>query len=456
MMQSLGIGVSGLTAAQRGIDVVSHNIANVNTPGYTRQRVDQSAAYPTMGERPFGPGAYGTGVEVTQVRQLRDTLLDNGVRSALAGQGSREEVSRAMSSIQSIAGSLEDGMSTDLSRLWSAWNDVAANPQGITARSTVIDAGTRLAATIRNASNSIETLATNSGARLGEYAAQATSLAQQVAGLNAKILDVTSAGGTPNDFLDQRNLALEQLSKLTDAQVRTNGAMVDVTIGGSLVVSGFDAQALTVSGDPPQILNGDTAITAGGSLGALQGLATNALDDLRQRLDLLANGLRDAVNTAHAAGTDLDGAPGAEFFTGSGAADFAVNADLGPRGLAASAGGEPSDGNNAVAMGDVRYATVIGTLNDPGNATVTAGDAIADLVSDLGRRASSAQRELDATSATVSSLDAQRQDTSGVSIDEEMTTLLSYQRAYQAAARIITTSDEMLDTLINHVGTSGR
>lgn len=452
MMQSLGIGVSGLAAAQRGIDVVSHNVANVNTPGYTRQRVDQTAAFPTMGQRPLGPGAYGMGVEITGVRQMRDTLLDDGVRSSLSRQGQSEEIDRAMSSIQDIAGSLEDGLGTDLTRFWSSWSDVAANPQGITARSSVIDAGARLASTIQAAATRIDGLASSSQGRMSGYADQVTALAESIAKLNASILDVTTAGGTPNDFIDQRNVAVEQLSKLTGAQVRPNGPMVDVIVGGGLLVAGVQSQTMTVAGDPPSVMLDGSPITAGGSIGALQDLATNGLDDLRQRLDLLAGGLRDAMNAAHAAGTDLDGEAGIAFFTGSGASDFAVNTDLTAQKIAASASGEAADGNNALAMSDIRYATIVATLGDPDNATITAGDAIADLIADLGRRAAGAQRELEATTSMVSALDGRRAETSGVSIDEEMTALLSYQRAYEAAARIIAVSDSMLDTLINGIG----
>ena len=452
MMQSLGIGVSGLSAAQRGIEVVSHNIANVNTPGYSRQRVELSAAFPTVGTRALGPGAYGTGVEITGVRQLRDTLLDNAARGALSNQGSKEEIERAMSSIQHIAGSLDDGLSTDLSRLWSALSDVVANPQGITARSTALDAATRLAATLRSASASIEHLASDSATRLGGYVSQVNGLATQVASLNASILNVTSAGGTPNDFVDQRNVALEQLAKLTGGEVRESMGSVDVTVGGAIVVSGVRSYAMTASGVPPVIMVDGGAVTAGGSIGALTDLATHGLDQLRQRLDLVANGLRDAMNTAHAGGTDLDGHPAIAFFTGTGAANLAVNNNLGPRQLAASTSGKPADGNNAQAMADVRYGKIIATLASPGAPSLTASDAMADIVSELGQRAASAQRELDASNATVSSLDSQRQETSGVSIDEEMTELLKYQRAYEAAARIITASDQMLDTLINRVG----
>jgi flagellar hook-associated protein 1 FlgK len=284
------------------------------------------------------------------------------------------------------------------------------------------------------------------------YADQVSALAATIGKLNASILDVTTAGGTPNDFLDQRNVAVEQLSKLTGAQVRDNGPMIDVMVGGSLLVAGVHAQTMTVDGDPPSVKLDGTAVTAGGAVGALQDLATNGLDDLRQRLDLLANGLRDAMNAAHAAGTDLDGEPGIAFFTGTGAADFAVNADLSAQKIAASASGEASDGNNALAMADVRYASVVGTLGAPDDPSLTAGDAIADLVADLGRRAAGAQRELDATTSMVTALDGQRAETSGVSIDEEMTNLLSYQRAYEASARIIAISDSMLDTLINGLG----
>lgn len=456
MMQSLGIGVSGVAAAQRGIEVVSHNIANINTPGYSRQRIDQSAAIPSTGSRPVGPGAYGVGVEVTGVRQLRDVMLDNSMRNALGDQGANEELSRAMGGIQNIAGSLEDGLGTDLTKLWSAFTDIAANPQAITARSAVLDAGSRLAATLRNASNAVENLGASSAARLRDSADQVNVLAKQISSLNAQILDVVTAGGTPNDFLDQRNVAVEQLAKLTGAEVRPNGPLIDVIVGGTLLVAGVHTEQLTVDGSPPSVNIDGSPITAGGSMGQLASLATTGLDELRQRLDMIATGLRDAVNTIHAQGTDLDGNAGGDFFVGTSARDFDVNPDLTARGIAASTSGEPGDGNNAVALADIRYEKLVGTIGDPDTPSLTASDAVADLISDIGRRATSADRRLDATNALVSSLDGQRQETSGVSIDEEMTNLLKYQRAYEAAARIITAADEMLDTLINRVGVVGR
>jgi flagellar hook-associated protein 1 FlgK len=456
MMQSLGIGVSGISAAQRGIEVVSHNIANINTPGYSRQRIDQSAAPPSTGIRPVGPGAYGVGVEVIGVRQLRDTLLDNGMRAALGTQGESEEISRAMSGIQNIAGTLEDGLATDLAKLWTAFTDVAANPQAITARSAVLDAGERLTATIRSAANRIDELASSSAERLRGSAQEVNNLAKQVASLNAQVLDVVSGGGTPNDFIDHRNVAIEQLSKLTGAEVRANGPVVDVIVSGTLLVAGVKAEHLSVDGSPPTVNIDGSPVTPGGSMGALAGLATTGLDDLRQRLDMITGGLRDAVNAVHGAGTDLDGNTGVDFFTGTDARNFAVNGDLIPRGIAASSSGEPGDGNNAIALADVRYEKIVGTLGDPDTPTLTGNDAIADLVADLGRRSLTAQRKLDATTALVSSVEGQRQETSGVSIDEEMTNLLKYQRAYEAAARVITAADEMLDTLINRVGIVGR
>lgn len=456
MMQSLGIGVSGVAAAQRGIEVVSHNIANINTPGYTRQRIDQSAAVPSTGYRPAGPGAYGVGVEVTGVRQLRDTMIDNSMRSALGGQGASEELARATGSIQNIVGSFDDGLGTDLTKLWSAFTDVAANPTAITARSSVLDAGERLAATLRGAATSIDNLATSSAERLRGSADQVNTLAKQVASLNAQILDVVTAGGTPNDFMDQRNVAVEQLSKLTGAEVRASGPVIDVIVGGTLLVSGVKAEKLTVDGAPPQVNIDGSPVTPGGSMGALASLATTGLGELRQRLDMIALGLRDAVNAVHGNGTDLDGNAGGDFFVATSARDFAVNPDLTPRGIAASTSGEPGDGNNAIALADIRYEKVAGTLGDPDTPTLTASDAIADLISDIGRQASTAQRKLDADNALVTSIDGQRQETSGVSIDEEMTNLLKYQRAYEAAARVITAADEMLDTLINRVGIVGR
>jgi flagellar hook-associated protein 1 FlgK len=456
MLQTFGIGMSALAAAQRGIEVTSHNVANAGTVGYTRQRVEQAAAFPSLGTRPYRPGTYGAGVDVVAVRRMRDDVLTGAVLDAAAQRGGADEVAKAMASIQDIAGTLEDGIATDVSRLWSAWSDVAANPTGTTARAGVLDASNRLAASLRTASARLAQVESTSVQRMAQAADEVNSLSKEIAKLNMAIAEVTNSGGTPNDFLDKRDVAVERLVALTGGQTRTDGHAIDVTMGGISLVSGGTSSTMTVTENPPAVQVDGNPTIMGGALGALRELATSTVDGLRDRLDLVANGLRDAVNAQHTAGFDLDGNAGQAIFLGTSAADIHVDPALTTRSIAASRSGAAGDGNNAVALGDLAYRATVGTPEVPGTPSRTLAEAASDLVADIGRRAAVAQSEAETTSAISDALEQRRQEVSGVSIDEEMTNLLRYQRAYQAAARVITAADELLDTLINRVGLVGR
>jgi len=191
-------------------------------------------------------------------------------------------------------------------------------------------------------------------------------------------------------------------------------------------------------------------------MGAEQDVATGGLDDLRTRLDLLAVGLRDALNTAHATGFDLDGNAGGTLFTGTGASNIAVDAAITPRRLAASTTGAAGDGNNALVISALRDQSIIGSVNAPTSLTLRPRDALADLTAVVGVSAAAADQTAQMVDAALAAADSRRDDVSGVSIDEEMTQMLRYQRAYEASARVVTAMDDVLDTLVNRLGLVGR
>jgi flagellar hook-associated protein 1 FlgK len=170
----------------------------------------------------------------------------------------------------------------------------------------------------------------------------------------------------------------------------------------------------------------------------------------------LAVGLRDALNTAHSNGFDLDGNAGGPLFTGTGASTFSVDAAMTARRLAASATGAAADGNNALVISALRDGTIIGSVNAPASLTLRARDALADLTAVVGVSAAAADRTEQMVGSALAAADARRDEVSGVSIDEEMTQLMRYQRAYEAAARVVTAMDDVLDTLVNRLGLVGR
>ena len=457
MLRGLSIAASGLSAAQRGLDVTAHNIANANTVGYTRQQVVQVANQPSLDGIPLqGPGTFGNGTSVQQVRQLRDNLVDDIRHSALADKGAAHQLATATSDLESIVGPLDGGLGSDIDNFFNSFNELNLHPDQIAQRGAVLDAAQKLTADLRDARTQVDAVSARSNQQLTADVGEVNAVAQQVARLNQTILEVSASGGQANDLLDQRGVALDRLAELTGATFRSSGPTVDVIVGGALLVSGSTASTMKINGPPPTATIDGAAAKLGGAMGADQQVATTGLDDLRTRLDLIANGLRDSLNTANQSGFDLDGNAGGPMFTGTGASNFAVDAAMTPRGLAASTTGAATDGNNALVISGLRDHAIIGSVNAPGTPTLRATEALADLTAVVGVSSAAADRTVQTVDAAVAAADARRDETSGVSVDEEMTELLRYQRAYEASARVVTTMDGVLDTLVNRLGLVGR
>jgi flagellar hook-associated protein 1 FlgK len=453
VIDGLTIGVSGLLAAQRGLDVTSHNLANVNTPGYARQRLTLQEAPPITGFRPGkGEGAFGVGVVVRSVDSVRDLLVEATIREQQADIGSLTATADLATRVDEVLGTLNGGVGDILGRFWSAWDQLSINPQLTANRNAVLEAGRDLAAAIQQAAGILDTVAEEAATRLADQIDEVNTLARNVGLLNRSIVEIQASGGTAGDMINERTRAIDRLAYLTGATVRmTDAGSAEVHIPGGLLVGGGQAAELSLAGDPPNVVwagNGSTAATRG-STEVLRQTVADGFSDLRDRYDLLANGIRTAVNTVHKAGKDLDNVAGLDFFTGTGAANFAVNPAVTARKVAASAGGAAVDGNQAVAIAALRNQRIIADPADPGTLVDTPSQSLATLLSEIGRRADSAQRDQEAATTVGNQLEARRAQVSGVSVDEELTELLRYQRAYEASARIITVMGEVMDVLVN-------
>lgn len=449
MFSSLTIGASALIAQQRAVDVIAQNVANASNSAYTRQRVELAAATPTMGTpgQP-GSGMLGTGVTVISIDRLRDLLSDVSWREQASASGSAAARADVLDQAQGILGPFSSGAPDALSKFWSAWDTVSVSPNDPAARQGVLDAGRQLASSLNNASIGLDQATEKAQLKVTGDVGQVNSLTAQVAQLNQAIQDATTGGSAPNDLLDARDKALDQLSQLTGGKVHveTNG-MADFFVASTALVRGMVTQTLqaTSTGGAPSVSAvGGSALPMGGEIGGYVHVAGQSLPQFRTQLDAIATSLRDVVNTAHAQGFDLNGNPGAAFFTGSSAATFAVSSTLTPNGVAASATGAANDGNNALALAQLRSAVALGTN--------TIADAMTGLAGSLGTAAADATASSSTTTSGLNAMTTQRSNADGVNVDSEMVDMLKYQRAYQAAAKVISISDSMLDTLINGLG----
>jgi flagellar hook-associated protein 1 FlgK len=455
----LDTAVTGLRAAQLAIDTTAHNVANANTEGYSRQEV-LFRAIPPARSRWRNPGVplqdIGLGVDASRIRRLRDALLDVQYRDVRRGYDQYQAEAAALRRAETALSEPSDlGLQQQLVRFFNTFRDLAAHPEAIAARAATIEQGVTLSTAFQRTYALLAAQRTDLDAAVDVKVQEINEKAQEVAALNQQIQLVTLAGGTPNDLLDRRDLLLDDLAGLAGVTVQDGpSGAVDVLIGGRKLVDGVTANTLAAVPDPgnnnfKKVVwaadNADAGITAGEVAGIIRARDVH-VTGLMTALDTLAGALIAAVNARHQSGYGLNGATGLNFFTGSGAADIAVNPTLqgSPESLAAAdTPGEPGNPNTARAIAAVQDALLMNggtaTLDDYYRATVAA----------LGVSASQAEAQMNGQEAVLKHIDAERQAVMGVSVDEEMSNLIKFQRAYQAAARVISTVDEMLDTLIN-------
>jgi flagellar hook-associated protein 1 len=453
----INTALTSLYAQRRALDVTGQNIANANTEGYSRQRVSMQSQVGSISPAMYATtDGLGTGVAVSDVQRVRDQYLENRGRTEHANSAYLSSQSAAYSGIETVFGEPGDtALQAQIHDMWDTWSDVANNPQLPAARAALIQQSSTVVDGLSYAHAALSSQWEQGRKELSVYAGEVNAAAQSIAQLNESIVQAKATGLAVNDLEDRRDLQVLGLAELTGAtaSVRQNGAM-DVFVGGSTLVSEFTTRKLEVSGatrlddqaaDPVTVRWADTKSSAGagGTTGAMADTLTTIIPGLSKDLDGVAKALADTVNSVHAAGYSKDGSTGLDFFTGTTAGTIKV-AISDPDKVATAATPGTADGSvaekladSATAAGgpDVKYQTMIGGL---------------------GVAAQAAGRRSDIQATVTEQVDADRQAQAGVNLDEEMTNMLMYQRGYEAAARVLTTVDSMLDQLINRTGLVGR
>ncbi|HXU24848.1 MAG TPA: flagellar hook-associated protein FlgK [Tepidiformaceae bacterium] len=572
---ALSIGLNTATKALRAqqlvVDIASHNIANAQTPGFSRQTVDLRAdGFPAGGATSHDGllGKTGSGVNASDVQRIRDIFLDFQARQASGNQAQYDAYATNLAQAQVTFNDPSDsGTSALLSGFFGAWNDVVNDPESPTARVALVNATNTLTSNLNRSASDLATLRSNVNTQVVGLVDQINSKATQIASLNQQITMVEASGDKANDLRDQRDLLIDQLSTL--GQVSSNeepNGSVDVYFGAHQLVFGTASNQVQAVNDPAhagmqklRFVGDQEDVTSNtGQLAGLLSVRDTAIPAVQKNLDGLAAGLINSVNALHVQGTDQNGNPGQPFFTGTSAIDIGVNANItaDPSLIAASKSGAVGDGANALAIANLESGAgmaietagtglasgqalsgtanvagvlplsalptggytivanganlelhnaagaVVGTATpaniaanttgvltfmdastppagvlsvaiSAGSGGYTAASQLADLtaapansitlgagpdaaynsmISQLGSQVAQAQGFQSANSLLSQNIEAQRQSVSGVNIDEEVTNMTAAQHAYQAAAKVISTIDSMLDTLINNTG----
>jgi len=476
---TLNLANRALVAQQIGLDITGHNIANANTDGFTRQAAEMQASVPftIVGTtRPQQPGQLGTGAEVVNVKRFRDGFTDLQFRqeSQLLGQWTtaRDAIAKVEQALNEPS---TDGLSGALSRFWNSWSALANNPESQASRKALAESAQTVANQMNQLHRTLKSQQSDLDRDIALRVDDINNLTTRIARLNDQIIRIVGAGDQPNDLKDERDVLIDQLSKLVNMNYTegTNGA-VTINLGGRTVVYNNQSFALRVdqrdkagNPDPDGFVNvffadptdqskadptAPVSITSGQLAGDLQVRDVTLAGFLSDLQDIGAQ-LIDQVNNVHAQGFGLNDSTGLPFFQGTGADDIAVSSfitgDL-DNIAAASSQLSPGDGSNALKIHDLQRELMMAG----GSATIE--EFYAGQVANLGIQSQQAQGMARNEELLSSHLAQTRQSIGGVSLDEETTNLMRYQHAYNAAARVVTTVDEMLDRVINNMGVVGR
>jgi flagellar hook-associated protein 1 len=465
LLPALDIGRSGLIAAEMGLNVAGNNIANVNTPGYSRQRVVQGAIEPYAD----GTGVLiGRGVRVRSVEAVVDPLLDRRLRSLISDQRQAATRSDQLSQLAGVLSDLDDpSLAESVGAFFDAADALARNPGGGAERETLLGAANAVANELNRRNTALGQLQRGADYRLVALVREGNDALQRVADLNVSIADAESTGQSANSLRDERETALKDLAKTLGVSVTEypNGTVrVAAENGLVLVDAGVVTRELTtetsgngIDGLPLHQVgvadaNGGFMSLPGmfqrGEIAALLDVRDGDIPQARDNLDTVAASLGSAVNAVqqNAAAVDQDGnsTVGVPFFTGTTAATIAV-AITDPRRIAAARSAQPGDAQNALALADLRGTTQAALGNTTFQGYLAAEQAR------LGQDAAQAEDLARASDLLTEQVQSQRDAVSGVNLNEELTNLLRAQRAFQAAARVISVADNVLGELMGLV-----
>jgi flagellar hook-associated protein 1 FlgK len=462
------IAKKALFAQQRAQENVAHNIANANTPGYSRQRAIMESTYvkPYGGTNLAGTGAYqlGSGVKVEDIARVRDAFKDMQFREENSGLGFWQFQADSLKQIEAVFNEPSDiGVSSVLTEFWKSLEELSKNPEAVEIRETVKERAVTLTNTINHTANQLQQIINDVNFRLSIKVDEVNNLAKQISELNAQIQQTEIVGVTASDLRDKRDLLLDDLSKLVniDTYEDQNGIFT-VTVGGAIMIKGSDYETMKFDIDNPSDgvrwsgYNTDVNLSKGELKGLLE-LRDNKIKVYQDKLNSFTTAFVSNFNSIHKNGYDLDGNPGVDFFRQPPNAGEIISVssdilnDIRKIAAAGSSTGVPGDNENALALANLKYDKV---LIDGQN--ITLDDYYGALISKLGVDSQEAQRMAASQEVMVSQLDEQRKEISSVSLDEEMAKMVMYQHAYNAAARMVTTLDEMIDTIVNRMGITGR
>jgi flagellar hook-associated protein 1 FlgK len=452
------IGKSALFTTQQAISVTGHNIANVNTPGYSRQHITLAENRPENGS----PGQIGTGVHAESIRRSFESFVEEQLLASRERLGEFTASSNALARLEPLFGDANNlGIGAGLNEFFGSLQDVATNPNDLSARTVFLSKATALAGRFNQSAADLTASQEFLDRQIGQTVTDVNRLTARIADLNAKIASAESAGQQANDLRDERGVVLADLGELIEvSSVEDATGQLTVFAGRGHVL--VDKERTYQLAAVPNLSNNGlldvhydagagpttnlSSVIQSGRLKGLLDVRDQTIPSLRAALDTLASEVVAQVNQQHRLGFGLDGSTNQDFFapTGTTASTIAVSISN-VRQIAASstAVGVPGNSANALALAGLRNTN----LAPLGN--VTFQEYYSTIAGSFGSTAQGVDGNLRAQEILHAQLISQRASISGVSMDEELANLLQYQRSFEAASRMIVVADEMFQTILS-------
>jgi len=443
---SLATALSGLMADQGAMETTTNNVANVNTPGYSRQVPVLVASDPVE----LGQLAFGTGVTLQSVESITDPLLESQIQQQTQSENQYSTLASALQQTQLNFTTTTSDIGTEITNFFNSLNQLSTDASDLSTRQGVLTAADNLATSFNTTANNLTAQQQTLDLSVVQTVGQINQLSSQIAQLNGQISTLQNSGESAGTFVDQRQQAIDQLSALVDVSViPTDNTLTLTTANGAPLVSGEQSFQLSTQTNPAGLHevysegNNITSQITSGQLGGTIEARDQQIPAIENQLDTLAAGIANSVNAVQTAGYDLNGnlATNEPLFnpppanTTGAAASLSV-AITDPSLIAASSDGSSGSNGNAEAM----YALGSQAIIEGQNPT----DYYSGIVSNVGNAAADASAEQAASSQILQQLNDQLSSVSGVSLDEEAANMVEYQDAYQASAQVITTINDMM------------
>lgn len=439
-----------LATYQKAMDITSHNVANASNEDYTRQRVK----FATENPETTANFIWGTGVKLSDVERVRSSLIDAQLRNSYANYYNNEQESLLLSQVEQVFSEPSDlGISNIMTEFFNSWNKLSVSANSMSLRYEVVQSAQQLTDRIKLVYDNLNAISYDSMRNFSDKVDSVNSKLQQIQQLNVQVVEAAAVGLSANDIMDQRDKLIDELSQMANVSVITDSTgAANVSIGGiqALDASGYiEFETREINGSLTMVIKGtDTSVTlSGGELCGISTVYSKRVPEYLETLDEISNKLMETVNQIHSTGYTLEENPvsGLDFFESYSDGDLVINPDIlnDAAKIAISKDGTEGNGELAADIANIATAKVLNGL--------TLGDNYSRMISKLGNDKQNADNISESTNLVIEQLEVQKGSISGVSLDEEMTNIIKFQRSYDASARLITVADEMLETIINMV-----